>query len=287
MASTQDIRSKIVSIRSTQKITTVMEMVAASKMRKSQELMVASRPYAKAIRKVMSHLVLGNLEYKHSYLKERDIKRVGYLVVSTDRGLCGSLNINLFKTLLIEMQDWSKKGIASDLALIGSKAVSFLRNVSGNVVAQVTGIGDKPSLSDIIGPVNVMLHAYDMSHIDKLYIISNKFINTMLQKPQVIQLLPLLPNYAADLQKTSWDYLYECDPKLLLNILLRRYIESQVYQGVVENIASEQAARMVAMKTATDNGGNLIEKLQLICNKSRQVNITQELIEIISGASAV
>ncbi|HGM5491350.1 TPA: F0F1 ATP synthase subunit gamma [Serratia fonticola] len=287
MAGAKEIRSKIGSVQNTQKITKAMEMVAASKMRKSQERMAASRPYAETMREVIGHLALGNLEYKHPYLDERDVKRVGYLVVSTDRGLCGGLNINLFKKLLAEMKRWSEKGVEADLALIGSKAASFFGSVGGNVVAQVTGMGDNPSLSDLIGPVKVMLQAYDEGRLDKLYIVSNKFVNTMSQEPQLLQLLPLPPSDDSELKKKSWDYLYEPDPKVLLDTLLRRYVESQVYQGVVENLASEQAARMVAMKAATDNGGSLIKELQLVYNKARQASITQELTEIVSGASAV
>ncbi|MBG6242872.1 MAG: F0F1 ATP synthase subunit gamma [Candidatus Symbiopectobacterium sp. Dall1.0] len=289
MAGAKEIRSKIASVQNTQKITKAMEMVAASKMRKSQDRMAASRPYAETIRTVIGHLALGNLEYKHPYLEERDVKRVGYLVVSTDRGLCGGLNINLFKKLLADMKTWCDKGVQSDLAMIGSKGVSFFGSVGGNVVAQVTGMGDNPSLSELIGPVKVMLQAYDEGRLDKLYIVSNKFINTMSQEPQVVQLLPLPlpPADDGELKKKSWDYLYEPDPKSLLDTLLRRYVESQVYQGVVENLASEQAARMVAMKAATDNGGSLIKELQLVYNKARQASITQELTEIVSGASAV
>ncbi|WP_147200444.1 F0F1 ATP synthase subunit gamma [Pantoea sp. MBD-2R] len=289
MAGAKEIRSKIGSVQNTQKITKAMEMVAASKMRKSQERMAASRPYAETMRKVIGHIALGNLEYKHPYLDERDVKRVGYLVVSTDRGLCGGLNINLFKKLLADMKGWADKGVESDLAIIGSKGLSFFRSVGGNVVAQVTGMGDKPSLSDLIGPVKVMLQAYDEGRIDKLFIVSNKFINTMSQSPQIVQLLPLPPAEETEgvVKKSTWDYLYEPDPKALLDTLLRRYVESQVYQGVVENLASEQAARMVAMKAATDNGGNLIKELQLVYNKARQASITQELTEIVGGASAV
>lgn len=287
MAGAKEIRSKIASVQNTQKITKAMEMVAASKMRKSQERMAASRPYAETMREVIGHLALGDLEYKHPYLDERDVKRVGYLVVSTDRGLCGGLNINLFKKLLVEMKGWSEKSVEADLALVGLKATSFFGSVGGNVVAQVTGMGDNPSLSDLIGPVKVMLQAYDEGRLDKLYIVSNKFVNTMTQEPQILQLLPLPPSDDSELKKKSWDYLYEPDPKVLLDTLLRRYVESQVYQGVVENLASEQAARMVAMKAATDNGGSLIKELQLVYNKARQASITQELTEIVSGASAV
>ncbi|MFC3393821.1 F0F1 ATP synthase subunit gamma [Brenneria rubrifaciens] len=288
MAGAKEIRSKIASVQNTQKITKAMEMVAASKMRKSQDRMAASRPYAKTMRKVIGHLALGNLEYKHPYLEERDVKRVGYLVVSTDRGLCGGLNINLFKKLLADMKAWGEKGVEIDLSLIGSKAVSFFGSVGSNIVAQVTGMGDNPSVSELIGPVKVMLQAYDEGRLDKLYIVSNKFINTMSQDPLVVQLLPLPPaDDDGELKKKSWDYLYEPDPKSLLDTLLRRYVESQVYQSVVENLASEQAARMVAMKAATDNGGSLIKDLQLVYNKARQASITQELTEIVGGASAI
>ncbi|HEK0328630.1 TPA: F0F1 ATP synthase subunit gamma [Proteus mirabilis] len=287
MAGAKEIRSKIASVQNTQKITKAMEMVAASKMRKTQERMAASRPYAETMRSVIGHLALGNLEYKHPYLEEREVKRVGYLVVSTDRGLCGGLNINLFKKLLADMKEWSDKGVEVDLALVGSKAVSFFASVGGNVVGQVTGMGDDPQLSDLIGPVNIMLQAYDEGRLDKLYVVANKFINTMAQEPKILQVLPLPPGDDEDLKEKSWDYLYEPDPKTLLDTLLRRYIESQVYQSVVENLASEQAARMVAMKAATDNGGNLIKELQLVYNKARQASITQELTEIVSGAAAV
>lgn len=287
MAGAKEIRFKIGSVQNTQKITKAMEMVAASKMRKTQERMAASRPYAETIRSVIGHLALGNLEYKHPYLKERDVKYVGYLIVSTDRGLCGGLNINLFKKLLTEMKIWTDKGVQIDLALIGSKAVSFFNSVGGNIVAQVTGMGDDPFLSDLIGPVKIMLEAYDEGRIDKLYVVTNKFVNTMTQVPTITQLLPLSAGDDETLKKKSWDYLYEPDPKVLLDTLLRRYIESQVYQSVVENLASEQAARMVAMKAATDNSGNLIKELQLVYNKARQASITQELTEIVSGAAAV
>ncbi|AHF72817.1 ATP synthase gamma chain [Candidatus Sodalis pierantonius str. SOPE] len=287
MADAKEISSKIASVQNTQKITKAMEMVAASKMGKTQERMASSRPYAETMRKVIGHLALGNLEYKHPYLDERDVKRVGYLVVATDRGLAGGLNINLFKKLLADMKEWNEKGVETELALIGSKAVSFFNSVGSKVVAQVTGMGDNPTLSELIGPVKVMLQAYDEGRLDKLYIVSNKFVNTMSQVPQILQILPLPPAEEADLKTKSWDYLYEPDPKTLLDTLLRRYVESQVYQGVVENLASEQAARMVAMKAATDNGGSLIKELQLVYNKARQTSITQELTEIVSGAAAV
>lgn len=287
MAGGKEIRSKINGVQNTQKITKAMEMVAASKMRKTQDRTAASPPYAAAIREVVNRLTLGNLEYRHPYLDERAIKRVGYLVVSTDRGLCGGLNTNLFKKLLLEMKGWSKKGVEVDIALIGAKAVSFFDPLRGNVVAQVTGMKDNPSLSELTSLVKVMLQAFDEGRLDKLCIVSNKFVNTMSHKPCIAQLLPLLPAEDSGLAKKSWDYLYEPDPKDLLDTLLRRYVESQVYQGVVENLASEQAARMMAMKTATDNGGSLIRELQLAYNKARQASITQELTEIVGGASAV
>ncbi|QWA11208.1 MULTISPECIES: F0F1 ATP synthase subunit gamma [Sodalis] len=288
MANAKEIRTKIASVQNTQKITKAMEMVSASKMRKSQDRMAASRPYAETMRNVIGHLALGNLEYKHPYLEERKVKRVGYLVVSTDRGLAGGLNINLFKKVLTDMKGWSEKGVESELAVIGSKGVSFFNAIGSKVVAQVTGMGDNPTLSELIGPVKVMLQAYDEGRLDKLYIVSNKFINTMSQVPQLLQVLPLPPaEDDENLKKKTWDYLYEPDPKSLLDTLLRRYVESQVYQGVVENLASEQAARMVAMKAATDNGSSLIKELQLVYNKARQFSITQEITEIVSGAAAV
>ena len=287
MAGAKEIRSKIASVQNTQKITKAMEMVAASKMRKSQDRMAASRPYAETMRKVIGHLAHGNLEYKHPYLEDRDVKRVGYLVVSTDRGLCGGLNINLFKKLLAEMKTWTDKGVQCDLAMIGSKACRSSTPWAAMLLPRSPAWGSNPSLSELIGPVKVMLQAYDEGRLDKLYIVSNKFINTMSQVPTISQLLPLPASDDDDLKHKSWDYLYEPDPKALLDTLLRRYVESQVYQGVVENLASEQAARMVAMKAATDNGGSLIKELQLVYNKARQASITQELTEIVSGAAAV
>lgn len=288
MAGAKEIRNKIGSVKNTQKITSAMEMVAASKMRRAQERMSASRPYAETMRKVIGHIAQGNLEYKHPYLIEREVKRVGYIVVSTDRGLCGGLNINLFKAALNDMKQWSAKGAKVDLALIGSKASNFFERHGAKVKAHVSGLGDNPSVNDLIGSVKVMLKAYDNGEIDKLYLVYNKFVNTMVQQPKVDQLLPLPVTEDSKLaKKHHWDYLYEPDPKQLLDTLLIRYVESQVYQGVVENLASEQAARMVAMQAATDNAGNLINDLQLVYNKARQASITQELTEIVSGAAAV
>ena len=288
MAGAKEIRNKIGSVKNTQKITGAMEMVAASKMRRAQERMSASRPYAETMRKVIGHIAQGNLEYKHPYLIEREVKRVGYIVVSTDRGLCGGLNINLFKAALNDMKQWSAKGAKVDLALIGSKASNFFERHGAKVKAHVSGLGDNPSVNDLIGSVKVMLKAYDNGEIDRLYLVYNKFVNTMVQQPRVDQLLPLPVTEDSKLaKKHHWDYLYEPDPKKLLDTLLVRYVESQVYQGVVENLASEQAARMVAMQAATDNAGNLINDLQLVYNKARQASITQELTEIVSGAAAV
>ena len=286
MAGGKEIKSKIASVKNTQKITSAMEMVAASKMRKAQESMAASRPYAENIRNVIGHIALGNLEYRHPYLEERTVKRVGYIVISTDRGLCGGLNINLFKKVLADAAKWQGEEAEVDFAVVGSKATSFFNNMKANVTAQVSGLGDRPSITDLIGSVKVMLNAYDNGEIDRLFIVYNKFVNTMTQAATIDQLLPL-PKSDDEEIKHRWDYIYEPDAQVMLEQLLVRYVESQVYQGVVENIACEQAARMVAMKSATDNAGDLIDDLQLVYNKARQASITQELGEIVAGASAV
>ena len=288
MAGAKEIRNKIGSVKSTQKITKAMEMVAASKMRRSQDAMEASRPYAETMRKVIGHVANASLEYRHPYLEEREAKRVGYIIVSTDRGLCGGLNINVFKKAVTDMQSWKEKGAEVELALIGSKATAFFNNSGAKVAAQVSGLGDQPSLEDLIGSVSVMLKKYDEGELDRLYVVSNKFVNTMVQQPTIDQLLPLPKSDSEEMQREhSWDYIYEPEPKPLLDTLLVRYVESQVYQGVVENLACEQAARMIAMKAATDNATNLIEDLELVYNKARQAAITQELSEIVGGASAV
>ncbi|MEZ8096456.1 F0F1 ATP synthase subunit gamma [Photobacterium swingsii] len=288
MAGAKEIRNKIGSVKNTQKITKAMEMVAASKMRKTQDAMVSSRPYAQTMRKVIGHIALGSLEYKHPYLEEREAKRVGYIIVSSDRGLCGGLNINLFKQAMTDIQGWSQQGADVEVALIGAKATAFFNNYGGNVAAQVSGLGDAPTVDELIGTVGVMLKKYDDGELDRLYLVYNQFVNTMVQEPVIDQLLPLPKSEDEDMQRNhSWDYIYEPEPKALLDTLLVRYVESQVYQGVVENLASEQAARMVAMKAATDNAGNLIDDLQLVYNKARQAAITQELSEIVSGASVV
>jgi F-type H+-transporting ATPase subunit gamma len=286
MAVGKEIKTKIASVQNTQKITNAMEMVAASKMRKAQEGMAASRPYATNIRNVIGHIALGNLEYRHPYMEEREVKRVGYIVVSTDRGLCGGLNINLFKQVLADAAKWQNQEAEVEFAVVGSKATSFFNNMGAKVTAQTSGLGDSPSLTDLVGSVQVMLKAYDDGEIDRLYVVYNKFVNTMTQEPTIDQLLPL-PKSDDDEIKHRWDYIYEPDANVLLDQLLVRYVESQVYQGVVENLACEQAARMVAMKAATDNAGDLIDDLQLVYNKARQASITQELGEIVAGAAAV
>ncbi|HFB63904.1 MAG TPA: F0F1 ATP synthase subunit gamma [Aeromonadales bacterium] len=288
MSNAKEIRTKIGSIQNTQKITKAMEMVAASKMRKAQERMAASRPYAKHIQKVVGHVSKAHLEYNHPYSIKREAKRVGFVIISTDRGLCGGLNINAFKKAIEQMKQWSDQGVELDLCLIGQKAAAFFKRVGGKVVSKATNLGDQPTVADIIGPIKVMLDSYAEGKIDRLYLVFNDFVNTMTQTPTITQLLPIPPvEEDEDQRKHSWDYLYEPEGKELLDMLLGRYIESQVYQGIVENIASEMAARMVAMKAATDNAGSIIDDLQLVYNKARQASITQELSEIVAGAAAV
>ncbi len=287
MSTGREIRTKIGSIKNTQKITRAMELVAASKMRKAQQRMFASRPYATKIRQVISHVANSHSEFHHPYLIARDeIKRVGFIVISTDRGLCGGLNVNLFRMLANTMQEWKQKEVGIDLCLIGTKAESFFNRFGGSVLATANHLGDKPSITDLIGVVKVMLDAYDEGKIDALHVCYNEFVNSMLQNPTTTQLLPLVVA-DDDTQVGYWDYIYEPDSRSLLTKLLVRYIETQVYHAVVENIACEQAARMVAMKSATDNAGDLIDELQLIYNKARQAAITQEISEIVGGAAAV
>jgi F-type H+-transporting ATPase subunit gamma len=288
MAGDKEIRNKIASVKNTQKITGAMEMVAASKMRRAQELMNSSLAYADTIRKVIGHIALGNLEYKHPYTQDRDVKRVGYIIISSDRGLCGGLNINLFKPVVAEMQAYANKSVEIDLAVIGSKASAFFNNIGANIVAQTSGLGDAPEVNELIGSVKVMLDAYDEGKLDRLYVVNNKFINTMVQEATINQLLPLpKAKEGEEVASKHWDYIYEGEPKEILNTLFIRYVESQVYQGVVENLACEQVSRMVAMKSATDNANDLIDELQLVANKARQAAITQELSEICGGAAAV
>lgn len=284
MPSTKEIVTKIKSIQNTQKITRAMEMVAASKMKKSQEKMKASRPYSIRIKEVVNNVAQGKLEYRHSYIKNRDIKNVGYLVVTTDRGLCGGLNVNLFKAVLSSMSEYSKKNVNVKLAIIGKKGVIFFSKFCGNIVSVKTGIGDNINSQDFVGVVRVMLDLYDNLSIDKLYIAYNEFVNTMTQTPKLYQLIPVL---TFSVNKTYWDYIYEPSSEALIDELFNRYIESLVYQGVVENSACEQAARMVAMKSASDNAKEIVSKCKLIYNKFRQASITQEISEIVGGAAAV
>ncbi len=286
MAVGKEIKKKIGSMENTQKITSAMQLVAASKMRRTQERMREGKPYADKIRQAIGHLANSNPEYRHVYMQSREVRRVGYLVVSTDKGLCGGLNVNLFRALLRDMADWHAKGVESDLALIGNKAAAFFRSVGGNVVGVVTDVGERPVLSDLIGSVKVMFDAFDEAKIDRLYIASNDFVSTMTQRPWMRQLLPLDPDTGEELQH-RWDYIYEPDARELIEGLVTRFIESQVYQAVVENGACEQAAKMIAMKNATDNAETLIDELRLIYNNARQAAITQEIAEIVGGAAAV
>jgi len=287
MAGAKEIRTKIKSIQSTQKITKAMEMVAASKMRKAQERMRAARPYATKIRNVISHLAHAHTEYRSPGLTERELKRIGLIVVSTDRGLCGGLNTNLFKATILAMQDWRKRGIEIDICTVGTKAFQFFRRLKGNIVAHVAHLGDSPRFEDVLGPVKVMADAFAEGKIDAIYLVYNEFVNTMSQKPRIERLMPITADVQDAAPSHRWDYIYEPDPKDLIELLLRRYSESVVYQSLVENVASEMAARMVAMKSASDNAGTLIDELQLIYNKARQASITQELAEIVGGAAAV
>jgi len=287
MAVGKEVRTKIASIKNTQKITRAMEMVAASKMRKTKDRMQASRPYSKKIAKIIKHLAQANPEYKHPYLIARDVKRVGVIVVSSDRGLCGGLNSNLFRKTLGNLVEWENAKVEVDVCTIGTKASGFFSNLKVNLVDQAIKLGDAPHLNDIIGVIKVMLDAYEEGKIDQLFIISNEFVNTMTQRPTVEQLLPIVVCDLDENLNGHWDYIYEPDAKEVLDHLLNRFVESKVYQGLVENNACEQAARMVAMKSASDNAGNLIGELQLIYNKARQAAITQEISEIVAGAAAV
>lgn len=287
MAVGKEIRTKINSVQSTQKITRAMEMVAASKMRKTQERVLAARPYAKKMSQVIRHLAQSNSEYKHSYMVERPCENIGVILVSSDRGLCGGLNSNLFRKFIGQLKTWEDEGAKVTMAAIGSKGEGFLSRIGGNVISSVTHLGESPALEDIIGVVKSMLEAFDEGKIDRIYIAHNNFVNTMTQNPMIEQLIPIHAEELEDQLTHHWDYIYEPDAKEILDQLLIRYIESLVYQGLLENNACEQAARMVAMKSASDNAGNLIDELQLIYNKARQAAITQELSEIVAGAAAV
>ncbi len=288
MPGEKEIRNKIRSVKNMQKITSAMEKVAASKIRKAQRQMEASRPYAERIRRVISHLSYANPDFRHPFLIEREVRRVGYIVISTDRGLCGGLNVNLFKSMIGEIAMWREKNVEVDMALVGAKAVQFFRRMGGNVVGTATHLGDRPQVNDLIGSIKIMLDAYSEGRIDRLFLLHNVYVSAMSQKPEVTTLLPVSKIDIGDegLQE-HWDYIYEPEASELLEDLLMRYIESQVYRGAVENFACEMAAKMVAMKSATDNAGEIIEKLQLDYNKARQAAITQEISEIVGGAAAV
>ena len=286
MAGGKEIKTKIASVKNTQKITAAMEMVAASKMRRAQDQMLATRPYAQKIATVVSHVASSHPEYKHPFLIERAVKRVGIIAVSTDRGLCGGLNTNLFKQALNKIGDLDEQGIEIEVVTFGTKALSFFKRIGAKVVAEASHIGDSPEMAEIIGPVQAMLTSYSAGDIDAIFLIGNQFVNTMTQQPTVSQLVPVIPSEEIEL-KHYWDYIYEPGSKEVLDNVLDRYIESLVYQAVVENVACEMAARMVAMKSATDNAGDMIDELQLIYNRERQASITQEISEIVGGAAAV
>lgn len=286
MAIGKEIRKKIGSVENTQQITSAMQMVAASKMRRTQDRMRQGKPYSQKIRQVIGHLANANPEYRHAFMEVREVARVGYIVVSTDKGLCGGLNVNLFRALVKHMGEWQERGVASDLALIGNKAAAFFRAVGGNVLAAASNLGESPVLAELIGSIKVMFGAYEEGRIDRLYIAGNDFVNTMTQRPELRQILPLDPD-ADQALKHRWDYIYEPESRALIEGLVMRYVESQVYQAVVENSACEQAAKMVAMKSATENAEKLIDELRLIYNNARQAAITQEIAEIVGGAAAV
>ena len=288
MAGEKEIRTKIRSVQNMQKITKAMEMVAASKIRKAQVQMEASRPYAERIRRVVGHLAHANPDYKHPFLVQREVKRVGYIVISTDRGLCGGLNVNMFKTVIGELGKWQAENVEVDLVLVGQKAVLFFRRLGGNVVGTASHLGDRPSVNDLIGSIKIMLDSYSEGKIDRLFLVHNEFVSTMSQVPEVKTLLPVSEiDLGEETLQEHWDYIYEPDAVDLLDDVLMRYIESQVYRGAVENFACEMAAKMIAMKSATDNAGEIISKLQLAYNKARQAAITQEISEIVGGAAAV
>ena len=287
MASGKEIRTQIKSIQNTQKITKAMEMVAASKMRKAQDRMAANRPYSLKLREVVGHVASANVEYKHPYLTERpDPKRVGYIVVSTDRGLCGGLNTNTFKAAVNSMKQWSDTSVEIEVCTIGKKAQAFFRRIGANVVGSTIDLGDAPELATLLGSIRIMLDKYEAGEIDRLFVVENEFVNTMTQTPHVTQLLPAVSTIESQ-SDFGWDYIYEPDAQDVLDHIMERYMESLVYQAVVENIACEMAARMIAMKSASDNAGELIDDLQLVYNKARQAAITQEISEIVGGAAAV
>lgn len=287
MAVGKEIRTQISSIKNTQKITRAMEMVAASKMRKTKDKMEATRPYSRKISQIIKHLAHANPEYQHPFLIPREVKRVGIIVISSDRGLCGGLNSNLFRRVLKQMMEWQGNQIEVDICSIGKKGSSFFGGINASLAGMMNTVCDSPHVEDIIGIVKLVMDRYYNGQIDALYVGYNEFVNTMTQQPDIVQLLPVVESDLEEDLKGHWDYLYEPDAKSVLDHLLSRYVESIVYQGLVENNACEQAARMVAMKSASDNAGNLIDELQLVYNKARQAAITQEISEIVSGAAAV
>ncbi len=286
MAVGKELRTKINSVKNTQKITKAMEMVAASKLRKTQNRMAASRPYAERIRTVIGHLSEANPDYHHPFLETREVKRIGYIIITTDRGLCGSLNVNLFRALLKDMRDWQDKGVEIDICIVGAKGIAFFRRLKANVIAATSHLGDTPSVADLVGTITAMTDVYKDGTIDRLLLVHNVFVNTMSQTPEIKTLIPVEAGDSADLQD-HWDYIYEPDAVDLLDNVLNRYIESQVYRAAVENVACEMASKMVAMKAATDNAGDFIDQLQLVYNKARQAAITQEISEIVGGSAAV
>jgi len=286
MASGKEIRTKIGSVKNTQKITNAMQMVAASKLRRTQLKMTASRPYAERIRTVIGHLSQANPDYRHPYLDSRPVKRVGHIVISTDRGLCGSLNVNVFRAVVQDLRQWREQSVEAELCLIGAKGVAFFRRLRANIGAATTHLGEAPKVADLVGAITAMTDAYREGRIDRLFLVHNEFVNTMSQKPRITTLLPVEPIDKDQLQE-HWDYIYEPDASAILDGVLSRYIESQVYRAAVENVACEMAAKMVAMKSATENAGKFIDQLQLAYNKARQAAITQEISEIVGGAAAV
>lgn len=293
MASAKEIRTKIKSVKNTQKITRAMEKVAMSKMRKATERMLQARPYAEKIWRTVGHLAQATPEYKHPFMVEREVRRVAYVIVATDRGLCGGLNMNLFRAVVRAVREWRAKGVETEFAVYGNKGIAFFRRVGGQVIAHAAGLGDRPHLDQLLGTLKAVTDAYREGRVDRVYLAGNQFVNTMTQRPQLRQLLPLAVTTHGEESTTEsghgypWDYIYEPDAVSLLDTVLTRYLESQVYQAVVENVACEQSARMVAMKSASDNAGKIINQLQLAYNKARQAGITKELAEIVGGAAAV
>src|SRR5688572_19698000 len=288
MAAGKEIRGKIKSVENTKKITKAMEMVAASKMRKAQERMRSARPYSEKVRNIAANLGKANPEYTHAFMKTNDVKAAGIIVVSTDKGLCGGLNTNVLRAVTQKLRELQSAGVDTQAVAIGSKGLGFLNRIGAKVVSHVTQLGDTPHLERLIGPVKVLLDQYAQGKLSAVYLSYTRFINTMKQEPVIEQLLPLTADsFKSDENEPGWDYIYEPDAQTVIDELLLRYLEALVYQAVAENMASEQSARMVAMKAATDNAGNVIAELKLVYNKTRQAAITKELSEIVSGAAAV